>query len=364
MRKEILNRLPVADVCLLEETPFMDGLDLEFHWRSCLSLYPGQMMLCPDLQEICEANWRPTQFAKACFYSGIAASVLNSTTNNLGYAISEGVQYSLSYGNFYEVSALCFAVRSVISETGPCEFSFPPRYAKYNFCRDLGQVNVAVDAFKGHPRLLKLGFNMTERFPFHMSTFLSDLEYLEIHVSKKSRFKVALRVFEQTTNCKFLSIEYTRGNVSSKDITKLPKSSLDVLIISKLVLMEESFHQLLQCFLSVPCDHPQKLTLDQVSMKGITGKIECNQTVQHPQNVSYWPELEVTDRRYLHLKTVELKNCTIKTSELVLQWPITRGENEDNHDQQDGGKNSKRKQKRPASTRAKAQRASKRLRKK
>ena len=65
IRKEIITRLPIADVCRLEETPFVDGLDLKPYWRSCLSpmrlFYQQQQHLCLDLQRICEDKWGPVE---------------------------------------------------------------------------------------------------------------------------------------------------------------------------------------------------------------------------------------------------------------------------------------------------------------
>ena len=201
-----------------------------------------------------------------------------------------------------------------------CNYQFPSRYNQYQDWSYTFTYDAAIDTFRGRPRLLKLSFNMTEKIGF--LDFLSDFEYLEIHVSKKRTFKAAQRVIEKATKCKFLFLEYSPNIVSSTDIVKLPKPNLHVLIVSKLVLTQESLHQLLLCFLTLPCGHPQMLKLNKVSIKGMSGKIECNRPVHHPQTISYWPELEVTDRRYLHLKTVEIQNSTIKTSELVLQWPL------------------------------------------
>ena len=176
-------------------------------------------------------------------------------------------------------------------------------------------VDPAVDAFRGHPRLLKLG-NMTagKIRQYVLNNILSDVEYLQFQISKKRSFQAAQGVMEKATNCKVLSLEYNRGNISSVDLLKLPKSSLHTLIISKLVLMQESLHQVLQCFFTLACEHPQTLKLNKVTIQCISGKIECSQSVpsHKPQTVSYWPELEVVNRQYLHLKTVELQGCFIK----------------------------------------------------
>ena len=79
IHKEIITLAPIADVCRLEETPFVDGLDLKPYWRSCLSpmrlFYRQQQHLCLDLQRICEDKWGPVEFAKASFYSEVAENI-------------------------------------------------------------------------------------------------------------------------------------------------------------------------------------------------------------------------------------------------------------------------------------------------
>ena len=371
-RKTILNRVPVADVCqFIEDTPFANGLALEDYWRD--NRFPSYMGLRQDLQEVCKAKWGPTEFAKACFYSSIAEKILNLTTREVALKMFEGtnmVTRSLSFMHFLpsgmEVSTLLFAIRSFASETRKCNFTFPPRYTKFDV-NIRNEVNAAVEGFKGRPHLLKLGFGMTDRKPNgFMLDFFSDLEYLEVHISTKRRFKVVVNLVEQATNLKFLSIEYRHGNALSTELTKLPTSSLHTLILTKLVMMQDALHQFLQCFLCIPCDHPQKLRLEEVTIKCASGKREYKTNQQLP-TISYWPDLELTDRRYLQLKTVEMANCTIKTAELVLQWPVakeeTNLESEHKDVQKEGHKrNSKRKC--PVSSKSRSQRSSKRPRKK
>ena len=98
--------------------------------------------------------------------------------------------------------------------------------------------------------------------------------------------------------------------------------------------------------------------LDIVTIQCISGKIECSQLVpsRNPQTVHTglnwrWPINNI----FILKKTVELQGCFIKTSKLMLQWPLPLMAQEEKEDHQEKGhKNSKRKQtlKRPASTRA------------
>ena len=45
-RKELLPRMPIADVCLLEDTMFVDGIDMEAYWKALLK--PGHVGESPN----------------------------------------------------------------------------------------------------------------------------------------------------------------------------------------------------------------------------------------------------------------------------------------------------------------------------
>ena len=81
IRKEILNRLPIADVCQLEETPFVNGLDLEAHWKHYDYFSPE---FSHHLHEVCKAKWGVSQFAKSVCYSKVASCVLDGNLSSLG----------------------------------------------------------------------------------------------------------------------------------------------------------------------------------------------------------------------------------------------------------------------------------------
>ena len=350
IRKEILDRLPIADVCLLEETPFVDGLDLKVYWSDCLEdlcHYFGfsTLPVCPEFEEVCERKWGSPKFAKIRFYSQVARIMFDRSC------------YILPFGFLFATRCFVFGQWFLRGN-----LEFPPRYVKYNNVAYVHtkytSIAAAVEAFRGRPHLLYLGPTMTDKKPFNaMLDFVSDLECFQVSISTKRRFKVAQQVIEKATNCEYLSLEYSHGRpINIPDIVSFLKSSLRVVIISKLVLTYESLQRLIKSFLTLPCDHPQKLELKAVTIQDVSGEMKCNLP-----NISYWPELQIMEQSYVHLKTVKIRNCTIKASELVLYWPLAR---EEKAQDQDGSSNSKGKKKRlAASSRAMPQRSSKRLRK-
>ena len=103
IRKEILYRLPIADISLLEETPFVDGLDLKAYWSDCLDdlcHYLGFSMqpVCPEFEEVCERKWGSTKFTKSRLYSQVARFIFDRSFT----------KYSLPYGFLFATRCVAF----------------------------------------------------------------------------------------------------------------------------------------------------------------------------------------------------------------------------------------------------------------
>ena len=101
IRKKILYRLPVADVCLLEETPFVDGLDLEAYWSDCLEdleVYLWRdlsedvpLIVWPDYEKICKAKWGQHNLLRLVFIQELQGTYLISIPFLLAYCLPPGM---------------------------------------------------------------------------------------------------------------------------------------------------------------------------------------------------------------------------------------------------------------------------------
>lgn len=48
LRQELLINLPIADVCMLEESPFVHGMDMEDFWKGLITSRPDLPDLYPE----------------------------------------------------------------------------------------------------------------------------------------------------------------------------------------------------------------------------------------------------------------------------------------------------------------------------
>ena len=89
LRQELLINLPIADVCMLEESPFVHGMDMEDFWKGLITsrpdlpdLYPENV--CPGTSETVKAI---SALAKARCYGLVAECIVhNRASRCMGFA--------------------------------------------------------------------------------------------------------------------------------------------------------------------------------------------------------------------------------------------------------------------------------------
>lgn len=100
-------------------------------------------------------------------------------------------------------------------------------------------------------------------------------------------------------------------------LSSLPLPSLQQLGIVNFTTSQTELHQLLHCFLSAPCTQPQKIKFDYIDFS-----FDNTHTCTCKRNclvLSIWPQLEVTERNYLHLKTAEIKHASFDVQTTLAQ---------------------------------------------
>ena len=334
--RKFINWLPIADVCQLEETPFINRMDLEAHWKHYDYFSPE---FSHHLHEVCKAKWGVSQFAKSVCYSKVASCVLDGNISSLGMRDDDGNIFNiLPIGD--QLTSLMYGIRSFYpsGENFPfsidCVYTFPSRYEEYQdwsytFTFD-GLVSAAVDGFGGKlPRMLKLRLDSrsTRLSDTALNLVTGDLECLEILVTTKKKLKDALKIIEKASKLETLAIEYyARANISWMELAKLPLPNLRILVLLNFAMSQDAFHEFVQMFLSMLCSHRQKLILEGVTVNNLSGKTVHKFGRQgNPSSLPFWPELALTNRSYLHLKTVEVVHSMVKTNQLVLSWSKEAG---------------------------------------
>ena len=128
MRRDLLWRLPIADVCLrLENTDFVKGLDMAAYWKlPCEKIDP--FLAFPkdsDIEQYIKERWSSeVEYAKARLYGQIA-------TCRIGGLPSDDYQFVLpqnGYVDIYDDTTLfLYGVRELHGDEGDC-LTVPSRY--------------------------------------------------------------------------------------------------------------------------------------------------------------------------------------------------------------------------------------------
>ena len=129
-RRDLLWRLPIADVCLrLENTDFVKGLDMAAYWKlPCEKIDP--FLVFPkdsDIKQYIKEHWSSeVEYAKARLYGQIA-------TCRIGGLPSDDHQFVLpqsGYVDIYDDTTLfLYGVRELHGDEGD-RLTFPSRYQR------------------------------------------------------------------------------------------------------------------------------------------------------------------------------------------------------------------------------------------
>ncbi len=149
LRRELLVKLPIADVCLLEDGPFVRGMDMEEVWKNLTTkIVVGYMYHSSAKLE----SRLPILSAKARCYGQVARAILHHHC----------------YGSFRSYRGLLrylYAIRNsgdLVAERNwqkDYEFSFPPRYVQYQYTSNqypstAERVETVVHCFRGLPEVV------------------------------------------------------------------------------------------------------------------------------------------------------------------------------------------------------------------
>ena len=174
-RKELLLKLPIADICQLEDKKFVEGIDMREFWGDAkmdfYSFWPAHFSPShyswglgspqPSLMEIYSSD---TELCRSLLYGGVAQVVLRPDLINLN------------------VLSFLYCVRK---SDGCCQLVFPPRYVQQNkFDSTEDVIEAVVSCFRGKlPRILELYMDGTdyEASPKY-AHFVREVEYLRVWV--------------------------------------------------------------------------------------------------------------------------------------------------------------------------------------
>ena len=355
LRRELLTKLPIADVCLLEEGPFVQGIDMEDYWSCLINLYWAHPV---------------DKFsAKARCYGEVAAYILHcgglhfqnyrlnfsETDENFcepGSCENGGSKSFRGMSRTYLLLKFLFAVRqsrelNCFEINQNCGYLFPLRYAQYNNSNDHPSTTELVDAvvhcFRGAPEMVSLHPDYSDTvakweqgIDDEILEFLSELTYVHMEVLRSSHIDFVLALVKKTTKLQVLKMENKYSIYTMEDSVSLNTFCIDLSrssFLTNLRLLEISSHhkttgddagfvvsqqileEVLLAFLSALCSHPQEIVFRRITVQDFSGY--CGVAGAVP----FLHKLEGTDRHYLHLKTVRFEDSTFRvTPKQVSNW--------------------------------------------
>ena len=329
VREELLWRLPVADLCLLEDTEYVDGFrDVAAYWKLPFQDFMKVVQLHADVARYVEAEWNGAEYAKAILYGQVtviaSGCLYQPFIDFVHYSICLPFNGSLDPNVKDVVVPLLYAVRKPL--VGKCGLAFPPHYRDKDritwsskrgivnsmWCSDKFIVNSVRGCFKpGFPKIMLqvyiredidseyfdlldevaliatsyAGFSQPNvRLVEHVVHRSSCLEVIILDSWLKSEFELDN---EQAALNRFLKFLSTQDGFLSR---------FRLLVIAQkrayYTIFQENLGPLITAYFSAPTTHPQKIE--------ITGaKIKSYDTDVAP----------LIDQRYVQFKTIALKGC-------------------------------------------------------
>ena len=330
VREVLLWRLPIADVCLLEDTGFVEAVDMETYWK--LSCGSSEQ---PEDSDSYVEEWGKTKLAKAILYGQVTSTIIDCLPRGFWFSFPRGrefIQRKHLIQFLYAVRNFCS--RDECHDKCRCGFILPSRYRENNglFLKE-DIISAATNCFKGElPKVLTDVF-VYDGIDLEYLYFLRELRYLsvcgkDLQSSKCPRLEFVLAVLKEATHLEVLIIKDDNEDYVLEERTSLDNfcvklsshptfwSNFQLLKVLSLadssgyVVSQENFNQLITTYLSAYTDHTQKVRFTDTKV------VAYYDTHSSPKTVS----------NYLHFKTIELDSwCRLfskyqATPEIVTHW--------------------------------------------
>lgn len=347
-RRDLLWRLPVADVCLrLENTAFTEGLDMEafwkYSWRDERVDVAGSSS-DSDVKGYFQ-TWNEAKYARAVLY-GLAATMAIGKLRDGDFAFHSPL-YGRSTTGYREnvgmpIFTFLYAVRKPyhiqhVHQYTHCYLIFPPRYLhKSNKDNDDLTENEVVNCFSSSgefPRIFpEIGISARPGllvaidpglvYLFRNARYLAfegypldklAIEFLQAVLNEAVNLEVLIldqwgyeyeweeEMFDGF--CPLLS--YSHTFLSNFRLFKIFSSDSKGFAVS-----QKNFNQLITAYFAAPTEHEQKLQITHTMIKCSNVPFDCRPKI---------------DQRYLAFKTVELVDCQFvceykATPQTVSRW--------------------------------------------
>ena len=315
IREELLWRLPIADMCLLEDTEYVEGFeDIAAYWK-----YPCEELRGIEAEDIDtirnEMKWDNTEYAKAVLYSHVATALIGCLFEDVSFWLP--FRSSLNPYDKNTLIPFLYAVRKPLP-SDECGLLFPTRYYDKNILTSKKDIiNAVIDCFKGELPKIMSDIYVCEAIDDEYYELLTNVVCLGIHgeLCEQPSFDFIKQVVQRCTCLEMAFLEGDSLNPDSADelVTFL---STQVSFLSRFQLLtirahgsyeytcsRENLDKLVMAYFSAPTTHLQKIVIVSTEIKSSDSEV-CS----------------TIDQCYAQFKTIELEDCYF-----VLERESTRG---------------------------------------
>ena len=323
IREELLWRLPIADMCLLEDTEYVEGFqDIAAYWKHPCEELRG--IETRDIDMICnEMKLDKPNYAKAVLYSHVATTLIGCLFEDLTFVLP--FKDSLDPYDKSTLIPLLYAVRKPLSSDKfgrGCGLLFPARYySKSILTSKKDIINAVIDCFKGELPKILADICVCEAIDNEYYELLTNVVCLSIcgDLCEQHSFHFIKQVVQRCTCLEmvFLEDDFHSPDSANELVTFL---STQVSFLSRFRLLtirthgephivsQENLNKLIIAYFSAPTTHLQKIVIIYTRIESYDGDV-CPAIDQH----------------YLQFKTIEFEDCYFvleqeSTHRAITQW--------------------------------------------
>ena len=312
VREELLWRLPIADLCMLEDTEYVEGFhDMASYWKLPCKDFRKVLLNYADVACYVE-EWDSAKYAKAILYGQVAITAFGNRYDvcfNITYCVIclpfDGI---LDPNDRSVVIPLLYAVRKpLVGKESGCGLAFPPRYhdkGSKTSMKDI--VNSVQSWFKcGFPKIM-LQVCLYEDIDSKYCDLIDEVALLATSIQWfKNPTMRFMKQIVQRSSCLEVIVLDSRCEGEEEALNDFLEflstqdgflSCFRLLVISQVVeeytLFQNVLGPLITAYMSAPTSHLQKILITGATIK------------------SYETDVApVIDQRYVQFKTIELNGC-------------------------------------------------------
>ena len=326
-RRDILWRLPLADVCQLEDTDFAEGLDMAAYWKSPQEIACNYWWPNDDIRKYIQTEWDDLEYARAALFGQL-------TSCAVGIVDDEEFQFFLSYQRedyeymsqqYISAISLLYAVRKPnhnldVAQGDKYRLVFPSRYSHKSgkLEKDL-TVPEVMKCFSKEGELPKVFpkieiYSDVERgYAAIVPYYLRSAVYIGVkgHIFTEQGLNFVKAIIKEATQLEVLLLDdWGEDDVWEKEfcndfiafLCSYPRFFSTFRMFKILcsiagdgfIISRENFNNLMTTYFTAPTDHMQKLQFTQAKILCSDIAFECSPTI---------------DQKYLDFKTVEFDSC-------------------------------------------------------